>query len=85
MTKKQVPITEQRTQNQRYFPERVVMVVSGSPSGGQSSNGQCHLSPTGAHWWLIDGPSCEVSIGVCKYCGAVREFLNRFEERGKKR
>ncbi|MBI1885251.1 MAG: hypothetical protein HYS09_02885 [Chloroflexi bacterium] len=29
-----------------------------------------------AHHWLIENPNGETSIGVCKYCGASREFRN---------
>jgi hypothetical protein len=28
------------------------------------------------HYWLIDGPNGPRSQGVCKYCGATREFFN---------
>lgn len=28
------------------------------------------------HHWLIERPDRETSVGVCKYCGAVRSFSN---------
>ncbi len=28
------------------------------------------------HYWIIETPSGPVSKGVCKYCGAVKEFQN---------
>lgn len=31
------------------------------------------------HWWLIDIPNGDISLGRCKYCGAVKEFLNYYE------
>ncbi len=31
---------------------------------------QCH------HFWLIEEPSGPTSTGVCKICGAHKEFLN---------
>jgi len=30
------------------------------------------------HHWLIDGPDGPTSWGLCKYCGAAKEFLNHF-------
>jgi len=31
------------------------------------------------HHWLIEDPAGPVSRGVCKHCGAVREFKNYVE------
>ena len=28
------------------------------------------------HYWIIESPKGPTSKGVCKYCGAEREFLN---------
>ena len=28
------------------------------------------------HYWLIERPLAETSHGVCKICGAARDFLN---------
>lgn len=28
------------------------------------------------HFWLIDTPDGETSQGVCRFCGAVKTFLN---------
>ncbi len=28
------------------------------------------------HHWLIENPAGETSRGVCKYCGASRDFRN---------
>ncbi len=28
------------------------------------------------HFWLIEPPDGETSQGVCKFCGAVKTFLN---------
>ncbi len=28
------------------------------------------------HFWIIERPLGPTSKGVCKYCGAVKEFLN---------
>ncbi len=28
------------------------------------------------HYWIIESPKGPTSRGVCKYCGAVREFKN---------
>jgi hypothetical protein len=29
-----------------------------------------------AHYWVIEAPQGPISIGKCKYCGAVSEFKN---------
>jgi len=31
---------------------------------------KCH------HHWVIESPDGPTSIGICKYCGAVKEFSN---------
>jgi len=36
--------------------------------------GECH------HYWVIKSPSGPVSQGVCKYCGAKKEFGNYLRE-----
>jgi len=47
-------------------------------------------SPTGSHWWQIDSPDGEVSVGVCRYCDEPRKFATTLEKaikissRGKK-
>lgn len=30
------------------------------------------------HHWLIEPPDGRLSVGVCKYCGRVRTFLNNW-------
>lgn len=63
-----------------------------SPDNGRASvsdNGHlCLKSPIGSHWWQIDSPDGEMSVGVCRYCGEPREFANTLEgaisSRGKK-
>ncbi|MBI4233242.1 MAG: hypothetical protein HY686_02250 [Chloroflexi bacterium] len=37
---------------------------------------------TCAHYWVIDTPSGPTSKGVCKLCGAVREFRNSLPNMG---
>jgi len=38
---------------------------------------QKHIARVGcAHYWIIESPQGPVSKGVCKYCGAVSEFMN---------
>lgn len=32
------------------------------------------------HYWLIEGANGPISRGVCKLCGAEREFLNSLPE-----
>ena len=34
-----------------------------------------------AHHWRIETPSGEVSMGVCKHCGATRSFANYSERK----
>jgi len=29
-----------------------------------------------SHHWVIESPSGPTSIGICKYCGTVKEFNN---------
>jgi hypothetical protein len=36
--------------------------------------------PTHAHRWRIDEPQGEVSHGLCRLCGAQREFRNWLPE-----
>ena len=33
-----------------------------------------------SHYWVIEGATGPISLGVCKFCGAVREFHNSFPE-----
>ena len=30
------------------------------------------------HYWLIEPPKGPTSMGICKLCGAIREFDNQF-------
>ena len=39
------------------------------------------MLPTCAHYWLIETPSGETSRGLCKHCGATRDFLNYSQRR----
>ena len=34
------------------------------------------------HYWLIESPGGHISRGICKYCGAEREFFNALEDIG---
>ncbi len=34
------------------------------------------------HHWIIDTPTGPVSVGVCRLCGAVREFRNSLDQSG---
>ena len=34
---------------------------------------------TCVHRWRIEEPARETSLGVCRYCGATREFANSEE------
>ena len=38
----------------------------------------CQKSPTNAHYWRIDSAKGPTSKGVCKYCGAEKEFDTAF-------
>jgi len=64
---------EEKLYNNRFFPRAKGFTYPAS------SNGHCPLSPCGAHWWKIQSADGPVSVGVCKYCGEEREFLNNFE------
>ena len=35
----------------------------------------CTNGSTG-HWWIIESPNGSTSQGVCKHCGAEKEFVN---------
>lgn len=35
-----------------------------------------------AHYWVIDSPDGPVSRGVCKHCGAAKEFHNSISSSG---
>jgi hypothetical protein len=38
---------------------------------------QKHITRVGCtHYWMIESPQGPISKGVCKYCGAVSEFMN---------
>jgi len=43
------------------------------PKEKRSRKGKCQ------HHWIIETPSGPVSKGVCKYCGAVKEFQNYWQ------
>jgi len=61
-----------RNLNQKYSPKSI-----GSTAAVLTpSNGYCSLSPFGAHHWIIEPPDGTVSVGICRYCGVEREFLN---------
>ncbi len=32
------------------------------------------------HYWQLEGQHGRASQGICKYCGAKREFLNSFPD-----
>ena len=33
-------------------------------------------TPACVHWWMLPTPSGPTIMGVCKYCGAEREFAS---------
>jgi len=37
-------------------------------------------TPTCIHRWVIETPNGEMSRGVCRYCGAEKEFPNAAED-----
>ena len=43
------------------------------PKEKRSRNRKCQ------HYWIIDTPKGPVSRGVCKYCGAAKEFQNYWQ------
>ena len=44
---------------------------------GAKSDGVPGKSEPGCtHFWIIERPSGATSKGVCRYCGAVKEFMN---------
>jgi hypothetical protein len=49
--------------------------AAGSPPG------DCAAEATCRHHWLIEPPNGPTSIGVCKLCGATREFDNQLPPR----
>ena len=40
----------------------------------QMVNGDCR------HYWVIDSPKGPTSLGVCRFCGAEKEFQNFMPE-----
>ncbi len=34
------------------------------------------------HFWKIESPNGEASVGKCKYCGMVKQFLNHAPKPG---
>ena len=32
------------------------------------------------HYWLIEPPTSETSLGICKYCGISKRFANKLNE-----
>lgn len=40
------------------------------------NSSRCPKSPTGGHYWMIEGQDGPTSDGVCKYCGESRRFSN---------
>jgi len=59
----------------------------GKSQNGSHSNGHCPMSPSGGHWWVIEGQFGVWSRGVCKFCGKVKRFANSMDgmTRGAKR
>jgi hypothetical protein len=49
--------------------------AAGSPTGDRAAEATCR------HYWLIEPPNGPTSIGVCKICGATREFDNQLPAR----
>ncbi len=37
-------------------------------------------APSCRHHWIIESPAGNISLGVCKLCGAEREFYNSTPE-----
>jgi len=46
-----------------------------------SPPGDCAEEVTCRHHWLIEPPNGPTSTGVCKICGATREFDNQLPPR----
>ncbi len=40
------------------------------------------IEETCVHHWLIEPAKGPTSMGICKYCGSVREFSNQFRRQG---
>jgi hypothetical protein len=38
------------------------------------------IAPVCVHRWVIESPNGETSRGVCRHCGAVKEFPNAAED-----
>lgn len=62
-------------------PSKVSQVLT-QRSSKYSVSGDGHHCPkslTGAHWWQIESPYGETSMGMCRYCGEQRKFSNTLE------
>jgi hypothetical protein len=33
------------------------------------------------HFWVIEPPGAEFSLGICKYCGKHKRFMNSYQYR----
>jgi hypothetical protein len=33
------------------------------------------------HFWIIEPPGAEMSLGICKYCGKHKRFMNSYQYR----
>jgi hypothetical protein len=33
------------------------------------------------HYWLIEPPGADTSLGICKYCGKHKRFANSYQYR----
>ena len=52
------------------------VAVSSLDEVAVSSVGEAMMEPTCRHHWLIDAPHGATSPGICKLCGAQKEFRN---------
>lgn len=57
-------------------PQVFIQRGDGKYSVPPSNGYQCPKSSSGSHWWYIHTTDGAVSAGVCRYCGARRQFAN---------
>ncbi len=55
-----------------YPEDEVFRRALAAETGGEVGGVDC------IHYWVIETPNGPVSRGICKYCGAVRLFINAY-------
>jgi hypothetical protein len=55
------------------MPESIILDAPGTVLPEQAGE---ELQPVCQHHWRIAAPNGATSVGTCKRCGAVREFMN---------